>query len=30
MTADIAEGSSDFLVQDETARRLYLGQNFRM
>ena len=26
----LREGSSDFLVQDETARRLYLGQNFRM
>ena len=26
----LCEGSSDFLVQDETARRLYLGANFRM
>jgi lipopolysaccharide export system ATP-binding protein len=26
----LCEGSSDFLVQDETARRLYLGTNFRM
>lgn len=26
----LREGPSDFLVQDETARRLYLGQNFRM
>ena len=26
----LREGSSDFLVQDKTARRLYLGQNFRM
>ncbi len=26
----LREGSSSFLVQDETARRLYLGQNFRM
>jgi len=26
----LCEGSSDFLVQDETARRLYLGKNFRM
>ena len=26
----LCEGPSDFLVQDETARRLYLGQNFRM
>ena len=26
----LREGSSEFLVQDETARRLYLGQNFRM
>lgn len=26
----LCEGSSDFLVQDETARRLYLGENFRM
>lgn len=26
----LCEGPSDFLVQDETARRLYLGKNFRM
>ncbi len=26
----LCEGSSEFLVQDETARRLYLGANFRM
>jgi lipopolysaccharide export system ATP-binding protein len=26
----LCEGTSDFLVQDETARRLYLGSNFRM
>jgi lipopolysaccharide export system ATP-binding protein len=26
----LCEGSSEFLVQDETARRLYLGKNFRM
>ncbi|MEI7902220.1 MAG: LPS export ABC transporter ATP-binding protein [bacterium] len=26
----LCEGPSDFLVQDETARRLYLGTNFRM
>jgi len=26
----LCEGSSDFLVQDDTARRLYLGKNFRM
>lgn len=26
----LCEGSSDFLVQDDTARRLYLGTNFRM
>jgi len=26
----LCEGSSDFLVQDETARRLYLGANFKM
>ncbi len=26
----LCEGTSDFLVQDETARRLYLGKNFRM
>jgi lipopolysaccharide export system ATP-binding protein len=26
----LCEGPSEFLVQDETARRLYLGQNFRM
>lgn len=26
----LCEGPSDFLVQDETARRLYLGANFRM
>jgi lipopolysaccharide export system ATP-binding protein len=26
----LCEGSSDFLVQDETARRLYLGKDFRM
>ena len=26
----LREGPSDFLVQDDTARRLYLGQNFRM
>jgi len=26
----LCEGSSGFLVQDETARRLYLGANFRM
>ncbi len=26
----LCEGTSDFLVHDETARRLYLGANFRM
>jgi len=26
----LCEGTSDFLVNDETARRLYLGHNFRM
>ncbi|MBP5320114.1 MAG: LPS export ABC transporter ATP-binding protein [Kiritimatiellae bacterium] len=26
----LCEGPSDFLVQDETARRLYLGKDFRM
>ena len=26
----LCEGTSEFLVQDETARRLYLGANFRM
>ena len=26
----LCEGSSEFLVQDETARRLYLGANFKM
>ena len=26
----LCEGTSEFLVQDETARRLYLGKNFRM
>ena len=26
----LCEGSSDFLVSDETARRLYLGKDFRM
>jgi len=26
----LCEGSSDFLVHDETARRFYLGANFRM
>lgn len=26
----VREGSSDFLVQDETARRIYLGRNFKM
>ena len=26
----LCEGPSEFLVQDETARRLYLGKNFRM
>ena len=26
----LCEGTSAFLVQDETARRLYLGKNFRM
>ena len=26
----LCEGSSEFLVQDETARRLYLGKDFRM
>ena len=26
----LCEGPSDFLVQDEAARRLYLGKNFRM
>lgn len=26
----LCEGTSDFLVQDESARRVYLGANFRM
>jgi ABC-type lipopolysaccharide export system ATPase subunit len=26
----LREGTSDFLVQDETARQFYLGANFRM
>jgi len=26
----LCEGTSDYLVNDETARRLYLGKNFRM
>jgi lipopolysaccharide export system ATP-binding protein len=26
----LCEGTSEYLVQDETARRLYLGANFRM
>ena len=26
----LCEGPSEFLVQDETARRLYLGKDFRM
>jgi len=26
----LREGTSEFLVQDEVARRLYLGENFRM